>query len=250
MKMLPPVCGLVAASMLLGFSPLAAQMSPAPSPVPGPRTFQTSVTPIARNLGRHAEFLQRSKRAVGLLFLGDSIMDFWPGRGPASWAKFSPYQAANFGVSGERTEDVLWRITNGELAGIFPRVTIVLIGTNNLGQQGERPEWTAAGVRKIVETIHTRLPKTKVLLLGIFPRDTPNSPIRHAITTANNIISKLDDGNTTRYLDITKSLVDPAGNIPKDVMEDGLHPTAKGYDIWYDAMHPLLDEMLRTPFSS
>src|SRR6187402_3337273 len=94
---------------------------PAADPPP-PRTPQSSTTPNNRNAKRHDGFLARIKQGpVGLLFLGDSITDGWPGRSKETWTKFAPYQPANFGIGGERTEDVLWRITNGELDGIDPK---------------------------------------------------------------------------------------------------------------------------------
>jgi beta-glucosidase len=183
---------------------------------------------------------------IGLLFLGDSITDGWPRHGEWSWLKFAPYQPADFGVSGERTEDVLWRIMNGELDGIDPKVVILMIGTNNLGQcRDEKSEWTAAGIEKIVETIHQKLPHTKVLLLGVFPRGAKNDPFRAKIAEMNKTISKLDDGKSTRFLDIGNAFLDANGNIPIDVMPDGLHPNAHGYDLWYAAMNPLLTEMLK-----
>lgn len=239
-------------------SPLLAQ-APAPAPVataspaatqkptPNPRTPEDAVTPFNRNPNRHAEFMFRKTQGeIGLLFLGDSITDGWPRRGEWSWLKFAPYKPADFGISGERTEDVLWRITNGELDGINPKVTVLMIGTNNIGHfPNEEPAWAAAGIAKIVETIHQKLPNTKVLLLSVFPRSAKNSVFRQKTEAINEIISKLDNGKTTRYLDITKVFQDAQGEIPKDIMPDGLHPNAYGYDLWYNAMNPLLSEMLK-----
>ena len=212
-----------------------------------PRTAETAVTPNNRNFSRHQDFMERIKEGpIDLLFLGDSITDFWNRRGEWSWEKFAPYHPANFGVGGERTEDVLWRITHGELEEIHPRVTVLLIGTNNIGQsKDEHPGWAAAGVRKIVATLHEKLPQTKVLLLGVFPRDRASSPYRQQIKEINADIAKLDDGDKTRYLDIGKAFLDPAGEIPRDVMSDGLHPSPKRYILWYNAMYPLLDEMMK-----
>jgi beta-glucosidase len=120
-----------------------------------------------------------------------------------------------------------------------------MIGTNNLGQcKDEQPEWTAAGIEKIVATIHQKLPHTKVLLLGVFPREAKNDPFRAKIAEINKAISRLDDGRTTRYLDIGNVFLDANGNIPVDIMPDALHPFAHGYDLWYAAMSPFLTEML------
>lgn len=206
------------------------------------------MTPSVKDPQRHQKFLERIKQGgpIDLLFIGDSITDFWPGRGKDSWAKFAPYHPADFGISADRTEHVIWRLTNGELDGIHPKVAVVMIGTNNIGHfKDEKPEWAAAGVTKILDLIHEKLPQTKVLLLSVFPREGKDSPHRKAVEQINQIIAKLDNGKTVRYLDIGGKFLDESGQIPKDVMQDGLHPTAKGYDIWYDAMHPLLDEMMK-----
>ena len=134
-----------------------------PSAVANPQTAHGSGRghAVNRNPMRHAQFLNRIKDGrLDLLFLGDSITDNWPRIGESSWMKLAPYNPADFGISGERTEDVLWRITNGELDGIAPKVTVLMIGTNNIGQhKDEKPEWTVAGIRKVVATIHEKLPK-------------------------------------------------------------------------------------------
>src|SRR5687768_6223587 len=97
-----------------------------------PRTEADAVTPAIKDRHRHDMFLYRITQGdVGLLFLGDSITDGWPRSGEWSWLKFAPYKPANFGIGGDRTEHLLWRITNGELDGIKPKVTVLMIGTNN-----------------------------------------------------------------------------------------------------------------------
>lgn len=214
---------------------------------PPERTEQSAVTPTIKDSRRHDEFLYRIKEGeIDLLFLGDSITDSWPRGGEWSWLKFAPYRPANFGVSGDRTEHVLWRIQNGELEGIRPKVAVVMIGTNNIGQdKGENPEWTAGGVKKILEVIREKLPSTKVLLLGVFPRDAKDSQKRAATVTINEIISKYGDGNKVQYLDIGRVFLDANGEILTDVMPDRLHPNAKGYDLWYDAIAPTLEKMMK-----
>jgi beta-glucosidase len=221
--------------------------APTTAPSRTPRTPEDAVTPKIKNPERHDQFLYRIKEGdIGLLFMGDSITDFWPRVGEYSWLKFAPYKPADFGISGDSTEHVLWRITHGELDGINPKVVVLMIGTNNIGHApADQPEWAAAGVVKIVQTIREKLPDSRILLLGVFARDTPGSVHRNAVASINEIISKLDDGKMIRYLDIGRVFLDADGNIPTDVMRDKLHPTAKGYDLWYEAMHPLLDEMMK-----
>ena len=246
------ICAAILATFTIHSIAQTPQTAPAantPQPnVPLPRTAESAVTPtLTKYAARHAEFMfRKSQGEIGLLFLGDSITDFWPRRGEWSWLKFAAYKPADFGISGIQTEEILWNITNGELDGINPKVVVVMIGTNNIGHYpDEKPEWAAAGVKKIVDTVHAKLPNSKVLLLGVFPRSAHNSPIQQKVSAINQIISKLEDGQKTRYLDISKAFLDETGEIPKTVMPDGLHPNAHGYDLWYEAMTPLLTEMLK-----
>lgn len=204
-----------------------------------------AVRPTVKDPNRHQQFLERVAvdPNVGLLFLGDSITDGWPRGGESSWLKFAPYHPADFGVGGDRTEHLLWRITHGELDAIHPTVTVIMIGTNNVGR--DTPADEAAGVTKVVETVREKLPQTKILLLAVFPRGSHDSPDRRKNTEVNAILSKLDNGNSIRYLDIGKVFLDANGDIPADIMPDKLHPNAKGYELWYNAMWPTLQEMLR-----
>jgi len=226
--------------------PPAPVASANPRPAPLPRTALDAVTPAMKDQQRHADFLARKAEGdIGVLFLGDSITDFWPRRGETSWLKFAPYHPANFGISGDRTEHLLWRITNGELDGINPKVTVLMIGTNNVGRPtDDKIEWAAAGIKKIIDTIREKLPRTKILLLGVFPRGlTPEDPQRQKVAALNNLIAGFDDGKQIHYLDISKNFLDADGNLPKETMLDGVHPTAHGYDIWYAAIQPVLEEL-------
>jgi lysophospholipase L1-like esterase len=226
----------------------AANPPAAAKPTPKPRKAEDASKPASVNAGRQKAFLERAKdKGIQLVFLGDSITDFWQNRGKAVWEQYyAKYDAANFGVSGEHTEHTLGHIAGGILDGLRPRVVVIMIGTNNIGHiADEKPEWTAAGIREIVNTVHVKLADTKVLLLGVFPREGKDSRHRKQIEEINAIISKLDDGKKTRYLDLTSKFTDAGGNIPKNIMPDGLHPNAEGYKIWAEAMHPLLTEMLK-----
>jgi len=185
---------------------------------------------------------------IGVLFIGDSITDGWPRVGEWSWLNYAPYKPANFGVNGERTEDVIWRLTNGELKGIHPKLVVLQIGTNNIGQcRDEKPEWAAAGITKIVELLRRELPQSRILLIGLLPRERSGDPhLNDKIAEINRIISKLDDGKNVRYLDVGPVFLDGNGKIAKGVMLDGLHPNAHGYDLWYEAMNPLFSEMINS----
>jgi lysophospholipase L1-like esterase len=233
----------------LAHSAETATKPPTPAkPTPKPRRADDASTPAAVNAGRQKAFLERAKdKGIQLVFLGDSITDFWQNRGNAVWEEYyAKHDAADFGVSGEHTEHTLGHIAGGILNGLNPKAVVIMIGTNNIGHiADERPEWTADGIKKIVKTVHEKLPDAKVLLLGVFPREGKDSRHRKQIQDINAIISKLDDGKKTRYLDLTAKFTDTNGDIPKDIMPDGLHPNAAGYKIWAEAMQPLLGELMK-----
>ena len=224
----------------------AAPRAEEPADEPAPKRDKNGIQ--ARFEMMHESFLKRGKEGkIGVLFLGDSITEGWGHAKPVWEEHYGKLDPANFGISGDRTQHVLWRIDNGELDGISPKVLVLMIGTNNIGYPAE--DIAKADV-KIVTEIHQKLPDTKVLLLGIFPRGAdPKKPEvaaqREKIKTVNAELAKLDDGNKTRYLDIGEKFLDSDGVIKKDIMGDALHPSPKGYQIWADAMQPLLDEMIK-----
>ena len=222
-----------------------------PADQPAPKTDKTGKIQ-ARFEQMHESFLKRAKDGpIGVLFLGDSITEGWARSAGAQaiWDKYyGKDQPANFGIGGDQTQHVLWRIDNGELDGISPKVLVLMIGTNNIHYSADH---ILAGDTRIVEEIHAKLPNTKLLLLGIFPRGAkasdPNvDEMRQKIKTVNQGLAKLDDGGkTTRYLDIGDKFLDAEGNIDPSIMKDALHPTAKGYQIWADAMQTTLDDLLK-----
>ena len=207
----------------------------------------SAVRPAPRDAGwvkRHEGFVARAKKGdAEILFMGDSITDGW--RRQKLWKeKYVPMKAVDFGIGGDQTQHVLWRIENGECDGIKPKVVVLMIGTNNLG--GNSPPEIVEGITAIVKEFRTRLPEAKILLLGVFPRaEKPDDPLRKAIQDINREIAKLDDGKSIKYLDIGGKFLDAEGNLPKDVMPDFLHPNAKGYQIWADAMDPTLQALLK-----
>lgn len=240
--------------LVIAFSALWSTMifaqttQPATAPVdPGkPTELVQKRGPRAESfLQRHHAFLQRIEQGpINLLFLGDSITAGWAGPGKEIWAeKYAPLNAANFGIGGDQTQNVLWRIHNGELDNFKPKAVVLMIGTNNTGQ--DSPEDIAAGIAMIVETIRTKLPETKILLLGVFPRQRGREQQITKIAEINTLISRLDDGKHVRFLDIGTKFRDAEGKLPADVMPDGLHLSAKGYQIWSEAMAPLLNELMK-----
>jgi len=200
---------------------------------------------LNRDIPRHKQFLEQAEKGgIDVVFIGDSITQGW-GNNKAWMKYFQPLKAANFGISGDQTGHVLWRLNEGkELDKITPKVAVVMIGTNNTG--GHKADDIAEGISEIVKTIQQKTPKTKVLLLGVFPRGAkPGTPVRDKIASINKTISKLDNGKSIRYLDIGEKFLQKDGELTKDVMPDFLHLSAKGYDIWAEALTPLLSEMLK-----
>ena len=206
---------------------------------------EVTTTPAPREGGAmkmHESFLKRAKEGkIDLLFLGDSITQGWGDN--EVWRRFyAPRDAANFGIGGDRTEHVLWRLEHDEVEGIRPEVVVLMIGTNNSGSN--TAEAIANGVTAIVKMLREKLPETKILLLGVFPRGERPGSIRDKLAAVNAQIAKLDDGKAVKYLDISKSFLQDDGTIARDVMPDFLHLSPKGYRIWADAMEPTLQAML------
>ncbi len=210
-----------------------------------------TVTPVPRQGGwmkLHEKFLDRAKQGnVDLLFLGDSITQGWHDN--QVWKRhYGPRHAANFGIGGDRTEHVLWRLEHGEVEGIKPKVAVLMIGTNNAGSNSA--EDIAAGITAIVKDLRERLPETHVLLLGVFPRGEKPDKTRAKLQQVNEQISKLDDGSHVTYLDIGKAFLNPDGTISREIMPDFLHLSAKGYRLWAEAMEPTLWRLLDEPKST
>lgn len=184
-----------------------------------------------------------------VLFMGDSITDFWRNPEGAFAGKpvldkhFGNLKVANFGIAGDMTQGVLYRLQHGEGQGFSPKAVMLMIGTNNIGRN-TAPE-IAEGIGAVVLELQKDFPEAKILLLGIFPRGPANDPARATIAEINTIISRLHDGDRVHYLDIGAKFLDEAGNIPKDVMSDALHPSTKGYEIWAEAVKEPLANLMK-----
>jgi lysophospholipase L1-like esterase len=207
----------------------------------------SAIEPAPRDekwVARHEGFAAEAKAGdIDLLFLGDSITDGWRRRGKEVWDReYAPLKAANFGIGGDRTEHVLWRLRNGEGEGFQPKLVVLMIGTNNTGFERDgttprnAPPEIVEGVTTIVSDLRKDFPSAKILLLAVFPRGEKDSLQRGQVAEVNREIAKLHDGQHVHYLDIGAKFLDAAGNIPADVMPDLLHPNEKGYEIWADAI--------------
>jgi beta-glucosidase len=235
---------------------LSAQ-APAPAPVDASAPIEKN-DPSGRFRKMHESFLARGKEGpIGVLFLGDSITQGWT-KAPHIWdAYYGQMQPANFGIGGDQTQHVIWRIANGELDGINPKVVVLMLGTNN--SAAHTAEQIAAADRKIVALIRQKLPQTKVLVLAVFPRgakkdaggkiteaSVADATKRMAVIDAVNAdLAKLEDGKMVRFLNINEVFVGQDGKIPFALMPDQLHPNAAGYQLWADAMKAKLAEMMK-----
>jgi lysophospholipase L1-like esterase len=185
--------------------------------------------------------------ALDVLFIGDSITGGWRNIGKAIWEKeFVPLHAVNIGIAGSQTSHVLYQFENGAIDTINPRVAVLMIGVNNVvAAPSQSAADIARGVSTIVARLREKLPRTKVLLLGTFPKDrSPGTPDRLKIQEINSLIAKLDDRQWIRFLDMSGRLLDKDGNLTTGVSSDGVHLTPRGYQIWAEAIRPVLREMM------
>ncbi len=220
---------------------------------------------------------------VDMIFVGDSITAGWAGEGQRTWDKYyAPRNARNLGIGGDRTEHVLWRLQNGAIDGIAPKVAVVMIGTNNLvneditlseeEQEGlvEIPasaEQTADGVIAICKTLQKKLPFTQILVLGIFPK--ADAELEHPeemdeeelaslevqkvalgkmydrVQKTNQLISQIGDSNRIHYMDIGQFFLEKDGTLSTEIMPDLLHLNERGYKIWADAIEIKIKELMQ-----
>ena len=254
------------AIVLANFSPaIRAADSTNAAPVTVVQHVNSAVVPSLspRFKKQHEGFVKiAQKDDINVLFMGDSITDWWrnPGGGnrtngfpggpngaytgkPVFDKYFGSMKVANFGIAGDTTQGVLWRLQNGEGQGYKPKAIMLMIGTNNTGRN-TAPE-IAEGVAAVVSELRKDFPRARILLLAIFPRSTPTSGLRIKINQINPIISGLDDGQHVFYLDFDSKFLNPDGTISKDIMSDGLHPTTKGYEIWAETVKGPLDNLAK-----
>ncbi len=208
-----------------------------------------AIIPVPRTDGetnRQSLVLERAKEAPGdydIEFIGDSITQGWEDTGTNVWQEFyGKRKVINFGVSGDRTQHVLWRIEQGQLDGVKSRVAVLLIGVNN--SQDNTAAEILEGVTSIVQQIRTRQPDTKIILLGIFPCGQTFSVQRGKILQVNQALARLDDGSHIFYLDLGSQFIENDGSISTSIMPDYLHPNEAGYRIWANAIEPKLKQLL------
>ena len=203
---------------------------------------------------RMADALAMQARRINprVVFLGDSITQDWGGGGKAEWdARFAPLGAANLGIGGDRTQNILWRIAHGALDGLHPELVVLKIGVNNLWAEVQEcgADKVGDGVAACVAAVRARCPDAKVLVLGILPTQAaPDHPLRAVVQAVNARSAALVptmDGRV-RFEDIGAAFLEPDGQISTDIMPDGCHLSPRGYTLFADALEPMLQEMLNT----
>lgn len=206
----------------------------------------SAITPVPRE---HASWLKRNQQLQNvvdttgekakMIFIGDSITEGWERSGSTIWKElFAPYSSINLGIGGDRTEHVLWRLQNGQLENLSPDFAVVMIGTNNFGQQNPDSEsMVLKGIIKVVETLRESIPDTHILLCDIFPRGATYNVMRGSILQVNQALQNLyaTDSHVT-FLPVGHLLIEQDGAISREIMPDYLHLSEEGYRRWANAI--------------
>jgi lysophospholipase L1-like esterase len=245
------------------FGRAVSQAETSPPTVAGSWSHQAAPQENPLFMPAHRALLRKSKLGViDVYFLGDSITRRWQATDypehKKNWDRnFYGWNAANFGWGGDTTQNLLWRLQNGELDDVHPKVVVLLVGTNNLGNAASSRELASSveivtgGIRAILDTIRAKAPAAKIVLMAITPRAPSNGvDFMPAIDQANSRIAAFADGETIVYLDINEKLAVRNGRLLDGVTEDGLHLSVAGYQIWADALKPLFTEWLGPPAST
>jgi beta-glucosidase len=210
-----------------------------------PRTVEYPWMSIARWNQMNDALKARSAQAdVDVLFLGDSITEMWD---KGAWdSHFGKYRAANFGIGGDHTGNVLWRLKNDGMEKLRPKAVVLLIGVNNFGLCGERPEQVTQGVKAVVAQLRQLYPDAKILLNGILPfRQSAQDPARADVKAVNRELARLDDGKRVFFRDYGARFLQPNGDIAKETMPDFLHLTPQAYNVWAEALAPDIEKLVR-----
>jgi lysophospholipase L1-like esterase len=195
----------------------------------------------------HESHVKRAKQGhVDVLFLGDSITQGW-NHAPQVFGKvFGQWKTALFGIRGDKTGNLLWRLDHGEVDGLSPRVVVLLIGVNNLWGAANTDTEVAIGIVAVTDRIRLKLPDAKILLMGLLPTgEHIDLPVRNAIRRVNHLLANAQLGQQIRYCDIGSALLDEEGSISKEVMADFLHPTPLGYERSAKVLAPIISEMMK-----
>lgn len=221
---------------------------------------RTQIGSIQRNdsnsVMAHQQLIEKTKQGkIDVYFVGDSITRRWGATDYpaflANWKKnFYGWNAANFGWGGDTTNNILWRMENGELDGVAPKVFVVQAGTNNLPWSGptddSKVDEVVASIKSLLALLQKRSPSSKIVLTALFPR-SQNPALSPSIQRINKQLEELTDGKQIRFVNINVKLADSNGVLLPGMSDDGLHFTEKSYQVWADALNPILQELLGLP---
>lgn len=232
---------------------LFAQETPWPMPetlppLPNPEET-TKPVPRIEWLQQVRSFFENARKeapSIRLVFDGDSITRGWLGNGRPVWhEQYASLGAFNFAIGGDGAQHVLWRLSQGQLQGINPKLVVLMIGTNNIRQN--TPENVAAGVTAVVREYRRQCPEAVILLLGILPRgEKPSDPLREKVRLTNQILAGLDDGEKILFQDIGAKFLEPDGSISAKTMPDFLHLAPESYNLWAEAIRPVIHRYIST----
>jgi lysophospholipase L1-like esterase len=240
------------ACVVCGVSFAQTPASPIPADQPVSRTDQNSLT-------AHSQLLEKARKGgIDIYFEGDSITRRWGATDYpnllANWNQnFFGWNAANFGWGADTIQNILWRLNNGELDGVNPKIIVLLAGTNNVGRtmpaggDDAKAADITRGLKATLDILRAKAPEAIIILTAIFPRND-NMAVMGTINKINRNLARLADGKKVRYLNVNDKLADKDGKLLDGMMnDDKLHPAIPGYQVWADALKPLFTGILGPP---
>jgi len=221
------------------------------------RADQPSPRRDANSQLAHEQLVEKAKKGgIDIYFEGDSITRRWGTSDAqyrenlANWnTNFFGWNAGNFGWGADRIQNILWRLENGELDGVNPKIIVLLAGINNVGTQpgdDARVEDITRGLKAVIDVCQEKAPNATIILTGIFPRND-NLAVIPTINRINDNLARFADGKKVRYLNVNDKLADKDGKLFDGMSRDKLHPTVKGYQVWADGLKPVFTELLGPP---
>jgi lysophospholipase L1-like esterase len=245
---------IVGCLLLLGFlqASIAEDFHEPPPWEPAPRLGPT-LTQAATEAwyAKHQRLLERAKTGRNqIVFLGDSNTEAWDNRGLDTWNQlFAPYGALNLGVSGDTTQNVLWRIANGALDGRSPKVVVLLIGAGEFLTPRDRDLWTpeqdVRGITAVVDAVRCKLPEAQIIDLALFPAGQPTQPVRHQQVAVNDVLARAALGPHATYVDLGPYYLRPDGTEVEELYQpDGLHLSTAGYAVEGQLLEPRIKELV------
>lgn len=209
-----------------------------------PRAVEYPWMSVERWRGMHAGQVARAAQGgVDVMFVGDSITEMWP---RSVWdANFGRLKAANFGIGGDHTGNLLWRLQDPAIAALKPKLVVLLIGVNNLNLCNETPRQVFAGIEAVVARLRTQYPSARILLNAVLPTgEAPDSPVRQRVTALDKLVATLHDGRQVFFHDYGAGFIGADGTLSAANQPDFLHLSEQGYRIWAGAMRPDIERLL------